>query len=107
MLEFFANFVFIAKSTNYIGIFNKLFEKSSSSVDSELKNACDSDNFDNIAKYINGDKAKYTKGLEYLSMQDNLSMKLRVMTLPVAEPEALMKSCSICFKTPMSVRNFV
>lgn len=73
-----------------MGIFDKLFGKSSSSVDSELKRVCDSDIFDNIAKYINGDEAKYTKVLKYLSTQDNLSMQLRVMTLPVAGPEALM-----------------
>ena len=67
-----------------MGIFNKLFGGTSSSVDPEIKKACDSDIFQNIAKVINGDKAKYDKALKYLAQQDNLSMKLRVMTLPVA-----------------------
>ncbi len=71
-----------------MGIFNKIF--GGSSVDSEIKKACDSDIFENIAKVVKGDKAKYEKAISYLSEQDNLSMKLRVMTLPIGEPGALM-----------------
>ena len=70
-------------------IFDKIFG-GGSSVDSKIKKACDSDIFENIAKVINGDKAKYDKVISYLNKQDNLSMKLRVMTLPIGEPDALM-----------------
>ena len=72
-----------------MGIFDKIFG-GGSSVDSKIKKACDSDIFENIAKVINGDKAKYDKVISYLNKQDNLSMKLRVMTLPIGEPDALM-----------------
>ncbi len=72
-----------------MGIFNKIFS-GSSSTDSEIKKACDSDIFENIAKVINSDKAKYDKVISYLSERDNLSMKLRVLTLPVSGPETLM-----------------
>lgn len=75
-----------------MGIFDRLFNNNSKSYDSELKKACDSDIFENIAKYISSDKSKYDKVLEYLSQQDNLSMKLRVMTMPVSSPDALMVS---------------
>lgn len=73
-----------------MGIFDKLFGGSPESLNPELKKACDSDILENIAKYISGDRVKYDKVLEYLSQQGNLSMKLRVMTLPVATPDALM-----------------
>lgn len=73
-----------------MGLFDKLFGKSSSSVDEELKKACDSDMLKNIARYIGNDKTKYDKVLDYLSQQDNLSMKLRVMTHPNADPQDLM-----------------
>ena len=56
----------------------------------EIKNACDSDIFENIFIVINGDKEKYDKVIRYLSEQGNLSMKLRVMTMPISDPEALM-----------------
>ena len=72
-----------------MGIFDKIFG-GGSSVDSKIKKACDSDIFENIAKVINADKAKYYKVISYLNKQDNLSMKLRVMTLPIGEPDALM-----------------
>lgn len=72
-----------------MGIFDKIFGGGSSE-DSKIKKACDSDIFENIAKVINGDKAKYDKVISYLNKQDNLSMKLRVMTLPIGEPDALM-----------------
>ena len=71
-----------------MGIFNKLFGGSSSSDD--IKRACDSDIFENIATVINGDKTKYDEAISYLSERGDLSMKLRVMTLPIAGPEALM-----------------
>ena len=70
-----------------MGIINKLFGDSSSA-DSDIKKACDSDIFDNIVKVINGDKAKYDKVISYLSEQGNLSMKLRVLT--IGNPDALL-----------------
>ena len=70
-------------------IFNKLF-RGGSSEDNEIQKACDSDILENIAKVINGSKDKYDKAISYLSEQDNLSMKLRVMTLPVGDSNALM-----------------
>lgn len=72
-----------------MGIFNKLFG-ASTSIDDEIKRACDSDVFENIANVINDDKAKYDKVIKCLSERNDLSMKLRVMTLPIAGPEALM-----------------
>lgn len=72
-----------------MGIFDKIFG-GGSSVDSKIKKACDSDIFENIAKVINGDKAKYDKVISYLSEQNNISMKLRVMTLPIGDSGALM-----------------
>ena len=51
------------------------------SIDSEIKIACDSDIFENIAKVINDDNAKIDKVISYLSERDDLSMKLRVLTL--------------------------
>ena len=73
-----------------MGIFNKLFG-SDSSKDDEIRRACDSDVFNNIANVIDGDKAKYDKVINYLSEQGNLSMKLRIMTLPIGGgPEPIM-----------------
>lgn len=72
-----------------MGILNQNYSNISS-IDAEIKKACDSDVFDIIAKTIDGDKTKYDKVISYLSEQDNLSMKLRIMTLPIDEPNALM-----------------
>ena len=60
------------------------------SYDEDMKQACDSDVFVTIADYINGDKTRLTKVIDYLTDTDNLSMKLRVMTLPVADLGALL-----------------
>jgi len=70
-------------------IFGKIFG-GGSSADEEIKRVCDTDILENIEKFINGDKAKLDKVLKYLSDEGNLSMKLRVMTLPVSGPDALM-----------------
>lgn len=70
-----------------MGIFGKIFGDSSS-IDSQIKKACDSDVYENIDKVIDGDKAKYDKVIRYLSEQNNLSMKLRVLSM--GEPNALM-----------------
>lgn len=56
----------------------------------EMKRACDSDVFVNIADFIDGSKTKLAKVIDYLTVIDNLAMKLRVLTLPIAEPGALM-----------------
>ncbi len=72
-----------------MGVFNKIFG-GASSIDNEIKRACDSDNLTNISTAIGGDKAKLGMALKYLSDKDNLSMKLRVLSLPVSEPGALM-----------------
>ena len=72
-----------------MGIFDKLFG-GDSSIDEKIKQACDSDNFANIAQVIGGDKDKCDKAIQYLSDKDNLSMKLRVMTLPVMGSDAIM-----------------
>lgn len=72
-----------------MGILNKNYDDKFS-VGEEIKKACDSDVFANIAKVINGDKAKFDNVVSYLSEHDNLSMKLRVMTLPVSDPNTLM-----------------
>lgn len=72
-----------------MGIFNKIFG-GKSSVDSEIKKACDSDIFENIAEAINNDRSKYEEAVRYLSGKDNLSMKLRVLTIPIGQPDALM-----------------
>lgn len=49
--------------------------------EAEIKKACESDIFANIAKVVNGDKDALVKAVKYLSDKDNLSMKLRVLTL--------------------------
>lgn len=72
-----------------MGIFGKIFG-GSSSIDSQIKKACDSDIFMNIAKVVGDDKEKYQKAINYLTEQDNLGMKLRVLTLPVGDKNALM-----------------
>lgn len=59
-------------------------------IDKDIKQACDSDEFENIANVINGHKAKLDMAIKYLSDKDNLSMKLRVMALPIADSRALM-----------------
>ncbi len=74
-----------------MGFFNNN-NGSGSSVDEEIRNACDSDIFTNIVKVIDNDKDKYKKVISYLSEQDNLSMKLRIMSLPVAEENDLMSA---------------
>lgn len=63
-----------------MSVFDKLFG-GSPTTEVEIKNACDSDIFDNIAKVINGDKVKYDKVVSYLGEQGNLSMQLRVLTM--------------------------
>ena len=67
-------------------IINKFFRESA--VSKEIKDACDSDIFGNIAKTINNDKSKFDQALNYLTEKDDISMKLRVMTLPVADKNA-------------------
>ena len=69
-------------------IINKFFRESA--VSKEIKDACDSDIFGNIAKTINNDKSKFDQALNYLTEKDDISMKLRVMTLPVADKNALL-----------------
>ena len=72
-----------------MGIFNNLFGGGPSE-DKEIRQACDSDDIENIAKVVNGDKAKLDKVLAYLSETNNISMKLRVMATPIADQRALM-----------------
>lgn len=72
-----------------MGIFNTVFGKSDS-IDKDIIQACDSDCFDNIRRVIDGDKSKCDKVISYLTQTGNLSMKLRVMTLEVANNDALM-----------------
>lgn len=72
-----------------MNIFNKLF-CGVSSIDDEIQKACESDILDNIVNVINGDRVKYDEVVRYLSEHDNLSMKLRVMTLPIGDSNALM-----------------
>ncbi len=74
-----------------MGFFKKIFG-GDSSTDEEIKRACDSDVFTNIAEVIGDDKDKYKKVINYLSEQDNLSMKLRIMSLPVSEENDLMSA---------------
>lgn len=60
---------------------NKVDPRCGSSNDEAVIKACDSDIFANIAEVINGNKDTLDKAVKYLSEKDNLSMKLRVMTL--------------------------
>jgi hypothetical protein len=47
-----------------MGLFDKIFS-GLSSVDVEIKKACDSDIFANIVTAVNGDKVKYDKVIRY------------------------------------------
>ena len=71
-----------------MSIINKCFRDSA--VSKEIKDVCDSDIFGNIAKAINNHMPKLNQAMNYLTEEDDISMKLRVMTLPVADKNALL-----------------
>lgn len=68
-----------------MSIFKKIFSGKSSN-NAEIRQACDSDIFENIVNVIAGDKEKLSKAIAFLTEKDNLSMKLRIMTLQGPEP---------------------
>lgn len=72
-----------------MGILQKIFSNGSS-VNPKIRKACNSDIFENIVKVINNDRAKYDAAVGYLKEKGNLSMMLRIMTLPVAAPNEIM-----------------
>lgn len=72
-----------------MGLFSKIFSKTET-YDAKIKQACDSDIFQNIVQVINGDKEILDKVIEYLTEVDNISMKIRVLSLGMTDPNALM-----------------
>lgn len=82
-----SSFIFASKYLINMSIINKCFRDSA--VSKEIKDVCDSDIFGNIAKAINNHMPKLNQAMNYLTEEDDISMKLRVMTLQIVLDEPL------------------